>query len=121
VHRAVAGRACGVLALTLGIGIAAAACGSSGADGSEACQHVEASLHLYSAAATATGAGHSALAASDRQKALTELRLALPLASQAADDNGTWQPLEATLSESNRVDEGHLVGALTAQCADVSS
>ena len=43
-----------------------------------------------------------------------------PLAAQAAGDDTTWQPLDATLSESNRVPLRFLLPALAAQCAGVA-
>lgn len=79
----------------------------------EACSHVDRSIHLYR---EAEGAGSGVVIAEDRQKALVQLRIALPLASIAAGEAGTWEGLEATLSESNRVPEGRLIPALTDQC-----
>lgn len=45
------------------------------------------------------------------------LRQALPLASIAAGTNGNWQPLEATLSETDRVPIQILEPALSAECS----
>lgn len=81
----------------------------------QACGHVETSLALYRRS-QATPPPPDAPALAD--KALMELRAALPLASLAASDAGEWQALQTTLAESSRVDEGHLVPALTAQCQD---
>lgn len=51
------------------------------------------------------------------QSALNVLRQALPLASIAAGTNGGWQPLEATLSETNRVAATTLLPALQTECS----
>ncbi len=73
----------------------------------QACHHVERSLSLWSGAEGNPGV---------EAKALAELRVALPLASLAASEDGQWQALQTTLSESSRVDESRLVHALSAQC-----
>ncbi len=52
--------------------------------------------------------------------ALDQVRAALPLAAEAAGEDTTWQPLVATLSESNRVPLRFLLPALAAQCAGAS-
>jgi hypothetical protein len=80
----------------------------------EACTHVDRSIQLYREAGDTAS---SASAAADRSKALVQLRIALPLASVAAGEAGTWEGLEATLSESNRVPEARLIPALSDQCA----
>jgi ABC-type phosphate/phosphonate transport system substrate-binding protein len=105
-----------VLALVLGAALAACS-GAANANGQLACQHVETSLHLYAQANAAARSGETALAAQERSNALEQLRIALPLASNAAGSDGDWQPLMATLSESNRVPESYLVNALTQQCS----
>ena len=46
------------------------------------------------------------------QQAYTQLRLALPIAAEAAYRDGQWQALMTTVSESNRVPETTLVPAL---------
>jgi len=104
------------------------ACGGSpqSSQGRQACADVTKSISLYNdSLKAATPAQSSALVA----KATAELRLALPLAASADTNDGTWQPLEATLSESNRfgsgphaLNEGQLTTALSSQCAaDVQS
>ncbi len=91
-----------------GLALATSACGASAtANGTQACKLVRESLSI--------SAGNPSPAA--RQRALELLRQALPLAAIAAGTNGNWQPLEATLSESNRVPINHLRSALTAECA----
>jgi hypothetical protein len=51
-----------------------------------------------------------------KQEAAEQLRDALPLAAQANSDDGSWNSLMTTISESSDVDEGHLLPALKAQC-----
>jgi hypothetical protein len=51
-----------------------------------------------------------------QKRAAEELRLAEPLAAAANSDDGSWNSLMTTISESSWVDEGHLVPALNAQC-----
>jgi hypothetical protein len=106
------------LAVALVLGAALAACGGgASSDGQLACQHVESSLRLYAQANAAERSGQTVLAGARRSSALEQLRIALPLASSAASGDGDWQPLMATLSESNRVPEAYLVNALTQQCS----
>ena len=81
-----------------------------------ACGHVELALAAEREAALA-GAPQ---AAHLRAVALDQVRSALPLAALAAGQNTTWQALEATLSESNRVPLHYLSRALTAQCSSSS-
>jgi hypothetical protein len=71
-------------------------------------------------------AAHKAVAASPSEAAklqsevVDQVRAALPFAARAAGDDTTWQPLDATLSESNRVPVRLLLPALAAQCAGVA-
>jgi hypothetical protein len=51
------------------------------------------------------------------QEANNQLQDAEPLAAAATSDNGQWNALMTTLQEIGRVDEGHLLVALKAQCA----
>ena len=91
-----------------GLALGASACGASAtANGTQACKLVRESLSI-------SAKGSSAAA---QQRALELLRQALPLAAIAAGANGNWQPLEATLSESNRVPITRLRSALSAECA----
>jgi hypothetical protein len=101
------------------------ACGSNqtSSQGKQACADVTKSISLYN---QSLHAANPAAAKTLAKQATTELRLALPLAAAADANDGTWQPLEATLSESNRfgsgasLNEGELTTALSAQCtADV--
>ncbi len=78
--------------------------------------HVERAL---TAAHKAAAAGPSE-AAQLQSEVVDQVRAALPFAARAAGDNTTWQPLDATLSESNRVPVRLLLPALAAQCAGVA-
>jgi hypothetical protein len=102
-------------------GMLLSACGTNqtSSQGQQACADVTKSISLYNQSLRATSP--SAAKALTKQ-ATAELRLALPLAAAADANDGTWQPLEATLSESNRfgsgasMNEGNLTSALSAQC-----
>jgi len=125
-----AGRAASILAVALS-GFALSACGNGASSlGKQACGDVAKSIILYN---ESLRAGSPAAVSHLTEEATVELRLALPLAAAAADDDTTWQPLEATLSETNRfsradgspnqgkMNEGELITALTAQCPNVPS
>ncbi len=109
------GRLAGVSVLALLSALTLTACAESNATdyATQACDHVERSLTLYGKAASNPD---PAGASSERTEALKELRNALPLASLAASDSGRWQALEFTIGEFTRVDEGHLIHALSEQC-----
>jgi hypothetical protein len=110
-----------IVAALSAFGLVVAGCGSgAAAQGDEACQYVHSSISEYSASVQAGRSGDGAKARKDASSALTDLRLALPLAAQAAGSDGDWQPLMADLSESNRVPERNLIPGLTAQCAGIS-
>jgi hypothetical protein len=98
-------------------GVALSACGGDGGGqtlAQEACVHVHRSVAYYERAiAPATPA---ASVAGLQERAAQELRLALPLAAQANSDDGSWNSLMTTISESADVDEAHLLPALKAQC-----
>jgi hypothetical protein len=100
-----------VAALSVGL----AACSSGGADlARQACGHVDKSLALFKRAGeTPNQADANTLAV----RAYVELRNALPLAAKAAANDGQFQALMTTLSESNRVSEQHLITSLRDQCA----
>lgn len=103
----------------VGAGIALAACGGGGtALAQQACTHVDRSIALYKQAA---GDSDPARAAALTQQASLQLRLALPLAAQAASQDGQYQALMTTVAESSRVSEGDLVTALTDQCSSANS
>lgn len=93
-----------------------AACSSSPdatAYGRQACNEVARSIALFQQSQSEP----PAMAATTQARALAELRRALQPASLANATSGVWQPLMATLSESNRVPEANLINALRQQCS----
>jgi hypothetical protein len=105
--------------LLLALFSGAALTGCSGQDSQalaqKACTHVESGLTAAHKSASVDLAQAAALEAT----ALQQIRAALPFAAEAAGEDTTWQALEATLSESNRVPLHYLLPALSAQCAGV--
>jgi hypothetical protein len=102
------------IVVIIGCGLGLAACGGNGqALARAACVHVDKSISLYHQATATTDPTRSA--ALDQQ-AYLQLVEALPLAAQAAGKDSQWQALMTTVSESSRVSESHLIGALTDQC-----
>jgi hypothetical protein len=104
---------CIVLALSCGVVLSGCGHQNAAALANQACAHVERGLAAERRAASVSRARAAHLEA----EALDEVRAALPLASIAAGEDTTWQALDATLSESNRVPLSYLIPALTAQCA----
>jgi hypothetical protein len=108
------------LVVVVGLALAAGllgACSSSGGQAlaGQACVHVHHSVADYT---ESIRPGLSATTvASLRTKADSQLRAALPLAAAANSDDGSWNSLMTTISESATVDEGHLLPSLEAQCA----
>jgi len=103
-------------ALVLGVTFGFSACSQqSGLNlARQACVHVNRSLHYY---ALSLRPGTASTVVADLQdQANSELRAALPLAAAANSDDGSWNSLMTTLSESAWVDEPHLIPALKAQC-----
>jgi hypothetical protein len=99
----------------IGLGSALSACGNNGtALAKQACADVTRSITLLHESEAPTD--QAAEATKLRNRAYVLLLNALPIAAQAAGQDGQWQALMTTISESNRVPEGTLVGALTAQC-----
>ena len=115
-----ASRTIALVLATAGLAAGLGACGggNSAALGHEACVDVAASLRYYG---DASHAASPARARADRARALEDLDNALQPAALAASSDGSWQALEATLSESSRVNEGLLTTALDAQCAQTLS
>jgi hypothetical protein len=105
---------CFALVLSCSIALTACASGDAKALASQACTQVE---HGLAAETKAARVDH-AQAVHLQAVALADVRAALPFAAEAAGDDTTWQALEATLSESNRVPLRYLWPALTAQCAN---
>jgi hypothetical protein len=106
--------------ILLALSCSAALTGCSNQDAAvlakQACSHVELGLAAERKASSANRAQATRLEA----EALDQVRAALPLAAVAAGEDTSWQALDATLSESNRVPLHYLVGALGAQCSNPS-
>jgi len=104
----------------IGLGVVLSACSSG--DGTalaqQACTHVNRSIKLLDEAQHQSDPVASAAV---RQKAYVQLRAALPIAAEAAYDNGQWQALMTTVAESSRVAESTLVPALQVQCQEADS
>jgi hypothetical protein len=80
----------------------------------QACTYVNSSIATYESSLTGkTPAEKTHL----QDEAYDSLQLALQPAALATGDNGQWQALMTTISESSRVPEGVLVSALDQQCA----
>jgi len=95
------------------------ACGNTGlGEAQQACGHIDKSI---AALQTSEHTSDPATRAQLQQEAYRQLRAALPIASEAAFHDGTYQALMTTVSESNRVAESLLVPALQAQCAETVS
>jgi hypothetical protein len=108
-------KAIAALALVPICAVSLTSCGrSSGQYAEKACSYVNRSIVIYKAAEKDVS---KATIIKKDEEALLLLRKALPLAALAAGTNGAWQALQATLSESNRVPESRLIGALSQQCA----
>ena len=109
------------LVIVAGCGLGLSACSGNGkALAQAACVHVNRSIALDK---DATADTDPTTAANLNREAYIQLVDALPIAAQAAGKDSQWQALMTTVSESSRVSESHLVGALTDQCgvADQSS
>ncbi len=104
-----------VVAVSAGLAIILTGCSQQqGLDlARQACDHVTRSIQLFHESQHATD---PATAARLNAQAHAELLDALPLAAEANSDDGQWNALMTTISESARVDESYLVVALTAQC-----
>ncbi len=105
--------------VVIGLGATLSACSNSGASlARQACGHIDRSLTLLARSNHETDV---TTAAQLRQEAYRQLRQALPIAAEAAYNDGQWQALMTTVSESNRVPETTLVDALTVQCQQADS
>ncbi len=104
------------LALLCGTVLTGCAHQDASALANRACSKIERGLAAEHRAASAGPVQASLL----RAEALGYIRAALPRAAVAAGEDTTWQALDATLSESNRVPLHYLLPALAAQCASVS-
>lgn len=104
------------VALAIALGTALSACGNGGQTlAREACSHITRSITLLHQSQDRSDPVRSAQL---QQEAYQELRKALPLTAEAAYDDGQWQALMTTVSESNRVPETTLIPSLQAQCSD---
>lgn len=108
------------LAATAVLSVVASGCGNGNGDtlAKEACEYVGTSISSYEASLTAKSKSESTHLSDE---AYDELQLATQPAALAAGDNGQWQALATTISESSRVPEGALVSALTLQCQVANS
>lgn len=79
----------------------------------QACRHVTTSIRLFESAEQAKNPGNAAKLATEAHAQLLD---ALPIAAQANSEDGQWNALMTTISESARVSESHLIVALHAQC-----
>ncbi len=114
-------RVLAVAATLAGAALGLSACASQGGQelAQQACVHVHRSVTDY---LRSTRAGTApAIVAQLQKEADQELRAALPLAAAANSDDGSWNSLMTTISESATVDEGHLVPSLRAQCVVADS
>jgi hypothetical protein len=84
----------------------------------QACGHVEESISLYHQAEKTPS---KRVARQKVVQAAEQLTLALPLAARANSENGQWNALMTTISESSRVSESGLISALAAQCVVADS
>jgi hypothetical protein len=110
----------GLGAAAVGAVLCLSACGQDGQTlARQACTHVELSVHYYELSTKANV--NPSEAARLRKKADVELHAALPLAAAATSADGSLNALMTTISESNTVDEGHLIPALKGQCASVDT
>jgi hypothetical protein len=106
-------------ALVVGIGLSLSACGNSGTTlAQQACAHINRSIALLKKSEHHSNPSE---AAKLQLEAYNQLRDALPITAEAAYDDGQWQALMTTVSESNRVPETLLVGALQQQCTAADS
>jgi Tfp pilus assembly protein PilN len=111
------GRVCRVaviLSITIGLGAALSACGNGGTGlAKQACGHVNRSIALLKQSEQGSSA---ATAGELKEQAYTQIQAAVPIAAEAANQDGQWQALMTSLSEINRVPEKTLFTALTAEC-----
>jgi hypothetical protein len=80
----------------------------------QACGYVYSSIAFYE---SSLGHNTKIQARHLQAEAYDQLQLGLQPAALAAGDDGQWQALMTTISESSRVPEGVLVSALRQQCA----
>lgn len=84
----------------------------------QACVYVNSSIAMYESSLKDKNPGQAKRLASE---AYDRLQLGLQPAALATSDNGQWQALMATISESAEIPEGVLVSALSQQCQAADS
>ena len=108
-----------VLAVSVGTALLLGGCSNAGSSlALMACDHVSASIRLYSQAQHATT---STTARAKVEQAAAQLSEALPLAARATSADPAFNPLMTTLQEIGRTSEANLIPALRAQCAAAKS
>ncbi len=100
----------------VGAGVALSACGSGGAvsDARSACVQVKAALALEKQAQSAGLASSAGQALAGR--AMSTLLAASGAAAQATSSDGSWNVLQTTIQEAERVPISNLTPALTRIC-----
>jgi hypothetical protein len=108
-----------ILSVTIGLGAAVSACGGGGSGlAKQACGHVNRSIVLLHQSKLESS---PATAAALKEQAYTQIEEAVPIAAEAANQDGQWQALMTSLSEINRVPEATLLTALKAECLSADS
>jgi hypothetical protein len=111
-----------LLALGAFAGASVLASGCSNQNGQalakQACVYVNSSISMYESSLKDKNATQAKQLES---KAYDRLQLALQPAALATSDNGQYQALMATISESAEIPEGVLVSALSQQCSAADS
>ncbi len=96
-------------------GVLLAACSTSNGHAVAACKQVRVAIATYKSAAELTGdARHERIA-----HAQVLLTRALGNAAAATSDDGTYNALQTTISESVRVGISHVIPSLEAQCTSI--
>ncbi len=105
----------GLLTTLLAGGLLLSGCGVGSAvvDARQACSYVHRALTLERASAATSKVARRSLLES---RALAELLRAVPYAAAATSADGSWNPLQTTLQEANRVPLRFEVPALTQLC-----
>ena len=102
------------LASVFAAGLTLSACGTN-AHAVAACKQVKVAIAAYEAAMASTGAVQT----SGVTHAQSLLKRAMGDAGAATSEDGTFNALQTTISESSRVGMGNVVPSLRAQCSQV--
>ena len=105
--------------ITAGITLSSCGTGAGVSDARVACRYVAKALTLQHES-TQPGVSPARRAALQKQ-ALTEILLAQPSAAQATSADGSWNPLQTTIEEANRVPLQFEAPALTRLCQVANS